>query len=257
MLLFLLSDFGLHDPYVGQMKAAVLRKCGSSVQLVDLTHQIPAGSVRDGAWHLMTSESCFPSGSVVLAVVDPGVGSGRRAVVLDTGEAVFVGPDNGLLGWLSRGRVHLLPEPPAGSSRTFHGRDVFAPSAGEILRDPGWIDGLEEVPPESLVRLEKGGAVRTANGLETTAAHVDGFGNVVLWMTADDMAGFRASRIRFSSGDGVKLAVAASYSQGGDEDILLLEGSQGFMELALNSGSAAKELSVSEGDMISIEGTFS
>jgi S-adenosylmethionine hydrolase len=256
MLLYLLSDFGLSDTYVCQMKSAVLRKCGDSVQMVDLTHDVPRGSVHEAAWHLMVSGPTIPPGSVVVAVVDPGVGSGRRAVAVTDNEVVFVGPDNGIFSWLHPGRAFLLPESPVGISCTFHGRDLFAPAAAEILQNPRWSETLTEISIDSLEHIGKGCCIRHPAGLYTTVAHVDGFGNAVIWTKLEEMEGFSPSAVITPSGTRVKLTAVETYCRSPGADLLILQGSQGYMELAIGMGSAASVLTVSTGDALCIEGSF-
>ncbi len=257
MSLFLLSDFGISDTYVAQMKAVILRMCGDRASLIDLTHTVPCGSVREGAWHLMVSSPFIPAGSVVLAVVDPGVGSSRKALAVTSSGVAFIGPDNGIFSWLPPDRAFLLPESAAAISYTFHGRDLFAPAAAKILLDPSWLEGLAEVPVDSLVRITKGCCMRSSpDGLSTTVAHVDGFGNAVLWMTWEETKGFDPKAVVTAAGVRVKLTAAETYCGDSGTDLLILQGSQGYMELAVSMGSAASRLALSAGDAVSIEGSY-
>ncbi len=137
--LFLLSDFGTSDTYVAQMKAVILSVCSRSVVIVDLTHDVKAGSISEGAFHLSISRKHVPAGSVVVAVVDPGVGTARRGVICEVEGVYYVGPDNGIFGLLPVTGAWKLPDPQAESSSTFHGRDVFAPAGARLLLDPGWV----------------------------------------------------------------------------------------------------------------------
>src|SRR5690349_14613822 len=134
----LTTDFGTRDPFVGIMKGVILA-AAPAVRLVDLTHQVPPQNVTAGAYALASAARWFPARTIHLAVVDPGVGTRRRALLIETADAWFVGPDNGLLSLavpvrairrifdVSRSRVRLRP-----TSRTFHGRDVFAPVAAAL-----------------------------------------------------------------------------------------------------------------------------
>ncbi len=131
--LFLLSDFGTSDTYVAQMKSVILSECSCSAVIVDLTHDVKAGSVREGAFHLYAAGKYIPAGSVVVAVVDPGVGTARRGVVCEAEGTLYVGPDNGIFGLLPVTGAWKLPDPQEGSSSTFHGRDVFALSTARLL----------------------------------------------------------------------------------------------------------------------------
>jgi S-adenosyl-L-methionine hydrolase (adenosine-forming) len=138
MIVTLLTDFGTADYFVGAMKGAVL-SANPAAQVVDLTHEVPAHDVEAGAFTLAAACETFPAGTIHVAVVDPGVGSERRAIIVEGGGQLFVGPDNGIFGLvyerLGAFRVHHIinqsyfrPRP----SRTFHGRDLFAPVAGAL-----------------------------------------------------------------------------------------------------------------------------
>ncbi|SVD53732.1 uncharacterized protein METZ01_LOCUS406586, partial [marine metagenome] len=131
----LLPDFGLRDPYVGQMKGILLSRCPSA-RVIDLTHEVPPQSVAVGAFFLQKSWRFLPAGTVHLAVVDPGVGTGRGVVALQREEHLFLGPDNGLLSGVASGgmvfRLHTEMEDLPERSDTFHGRDLFAPLAADL-----------------------------------------------------------------------------------------------------------------------------
>lgn len=246
---FLLSDFGGDDCYVAQMKAALMDLCGGNAPMVDLTHRVAPGSVREGAFHLMTSVPRIPEGSVVLAVVDPGVGTGRRGLACMTEGRIVVGPDNGLLSWLDAEDLRLLPPPEPGASGTFHGRDWFAPMAARLAVNPQWMQRLE--PCSDPVLLPRGCFRRNGGSAEFQVAHVDRFGNCILWIRPRQIEGFHPGFVRTGSGR-FPLARAVCYSSG-KEGVLMLEGSQGFMELAVDSGRADVFLGLAPGDRAMLE----
>src|SRR5574342_263363 len=180
----LLTDFGHQDPFVGIMKGVILRLCPEAA-LVDLCHETPAYNILGGSFLLHSALRFFPTGTIHVAVVDPGVGGPRRPIVARIDDQIFVAPDNGLLsypmarGTLQGGRVvtarEYLLHP---VSATFHGRDVFAPVAGHLAR------GLpvERVGPEIAdpVRLEIPRPERDASGaILGVVLWVDGFGNCI------------------------------------------------------------------------------
>ncbi len=240
---FLLSDFGCDDCYVAQMKAALADLCGDA-GMIDLTHRVAPGAVREGAFHLMTSVPRIPVGSVVLAVVDPGVGTGRRGLACLSAGRMVVGPDNGLLSWLDRDDLRLLPPPGPDVSWTFHGRDWFAPMAARLALNPGWFRSLE--PCLDPVELPRGVFRREGPSAEVRVAHVDRFGNCILWLRPGEMEGFRPGFVRTRLGR-FPLELSRCYSLEG-EGVLLLEGSQGLMELAVYSDRADTLLGLSPGD---------
>ncbi len=181
----MLSDFGHQDAYVGIMKSVILGICPDA-QLVDLCHEVPKQNVMSGAHILATAAPFLPPGSVVLAVVDPGVGTSRRAIVVETDDLTFVAPDNGLL-------TDILEEHPPSRvieldnadfhlprvSRTFHGRDIFSPAAAHIAagRDPGELGS--EVDRAGLIRLPEIGPMIKDNAIECRIVHIDHFGNAI------------------------------------------------------------------------------
>jgi len=179
-LLTLLTDFGAADYYVAAVKGTVLRLAPGTT-LVDLSHQVAPGDVDGAAFLLAGAAPAFPAGTVHLAVVDPGVGSGRAIVVLETAEALFVAPDNGLLTpFLDRGRAVRVERPDlylSGPSDTFHGRDRFAPVAAALLRGGPIADlGPALAAP---VRLAVTPPRRDGAALLGRVVHVDRFGNLV------------------------------------------------------------------------------
>jgi S-adenosyl-L-methionine hydrolase (adenosine-forming) len=234
----LLSDFGASDVYVGVMKARVLA-AHPEARLVDLTHQVPPQDVRAGAFQLVQAARWFPRGTVHLAVVDPGVGTARRAIAIEGEQAFFVGPDNGLLtaaaGRIKRAVVLPIPK---GASHTFHGRDVFAPVAGR-LSSGAPLASLGA--PAGRLAKSKWPAPKRGRG---EIVHVDHFGNLITNFTSLDgelVAGtFRARKLRRAYGD-----VAPG-------EPLALIGSHGFVEIAVRDGSAANLLGLQRGAALSV-----
>lgn len=247
-LIFLLSDFGTSDTYVAQMKAAVLRTAPAGTSIVDLTHDIEAGSVIEGAFHLYVSLQAIPPGSVVVAVVDPGVGTERHGVVCEVDGIYYAGPDNGIFSLLPVDKAWRLPRLPADSCSTFHGRDLFAPAGSRLLINPGWVNSLESIDPGILVSSKIRSPEETEEGCHATVVHIDRFGNVVLWLSPSDADGFHPSEIRLPAGGIVPVTRAKTY--GNRQGLLFLAGSQGCMELAVNCGRASSILGVSAGDRI-------
>lgn len=246
--LFLLSDFGTSDTYVAQMKAVILSECSGSITIIDLTHDIKAGSVSEGAFHLFVFRKYVMAGSVVVAVIDPGVGTARRGVVCKVDDAFFVGPDNGIFGLLPMTKAWKLPDPQAVSSSTFHGRDVFAPAGARLIIDPGWVDFLEPVEIEDLVPSAIEVPVRENGGLKVSVAHIDIFGNIVLWLSKSDAMGYHPAFLQLPGGRIEPVTEVKTYAD--HPGVLFLQGSQGFMEIAVSCGSASDLLGLCTGDSI-------
>lgn len=248
-VLTLLTDFGGQDPYVGIMKGQILGLCPEA-QLVDLTHEIAPQDLVRASFHLEQSAPYFPPGTVHLAVVDPGVGSSRAMVAVQTPIATFVAPDNGLLT-----RVLDLMGPveqmvrlplPEGASHTFHGRDVMAPAAGRIAAGVP----LAQLGPnhETLVRLDFPQPVILENQVEATVLAVDRFGNVTFDLPR------RAGEKLFTPGTSwtfqdTEIPVCRTYAEVELGDPVLLWGSQNLLELALRQGHAARRFQLQSGEL--------
>jgi S-adenosylmethionine hydrolase len=218
---FVLTDYGLADEFAGVVRASVLRHAPGA-PIVDLTHGVPPFDVRAGALTLLRAVPHLGPG-VVLAVVDPGVGTARRALAVSIaaaqgdGPCHLVGPDNGLLPWAAdvlggmRQVVAIPPSPPRSASlprvrgATFDGRDVFAPAAARLWQGAGVDELGEDVDPADLVRLEAPRVVVSPGHLETEVLWVDRFGNVQLAAGPDDAV---------AADLGPDLDVAAAHAEG-------------------------------------------
>ena len=245
----LLTDFGLADTYVAQMKAAALA-VAPSVRLVDLTHAVPAQDVRAGAFLLWTAVEPFPSGSVHLAVVDPGVGSERLAVAAQSVRGdFFVGPDNGLLvPALERlgGCAQAVSLTQSGfwrprQSSTFHGRDIFAPVAAHLaLGTP--LSSLGEA-----VQLQRPFELIFTDGPVGEVIYVDSYGNLVTNLLAERLPE------RFSIQLGAtRVPFVHYYADAQPGELIALVGSNGLLEVAARDGSAAAETGHGRGARVEV-----
>jgi len=246
----LLSDFGLADHYVGVLHA-VLEREAPGVARIDLGHEVAPGDIWTASFLLRCAWPHLPTGCVVLAVVDPGVGGARRAVAVRLGERFLVAPDNGLTAAAGAAddAVELaaeamrLPEP----SPTFHGRDLFAPAAARLAAGTALTALGRGIVPASLVACPLPEPRRTAAGVEGVILHVDRFGNLVSNLRAADHPGPSTVELR-----GRLLRRVRTYAEGRPGELVLLEGSAGYLELAVNLGSAAEATGLSRGDRIMI-----
>jgi S-adenosylmethionine hydrolase len=244
-IITLLTDFGSFYP--AAMKGVILSRA-KGVTLVDIAHDIPPQDVRAGAFALLSTAGYFPSGTIHLAVVDPGVGSKRLSIVIDSGGHLFVGPDNGLLmpaaQSLGRPRAYEIVLEPLDlhPSPTFHGRDVFAPAAALLAQGRAPQDMGPEIRPEE---LSFGAPRRTKKGIEAAVIYVDRFGNLITNMRQLPTAPVRLK--------GIKLKAVETYSQARRIEPLITVGSHGFVEIAVNKGSAAEAFGVKAGDRIELE----
>ena len=259
----LTTDFGQQDGYVGAMKGVILR-IAPSVTLVDVSHDIAPQNIAEAAFILYSSYHYFPTGTVHLTVVDPGVGTTRRPIAIRTTQGIFVAPDNGVLSYIlaheeSWSAVHLtesrywLPH----VSHTFHGRDIFAPVAAHLAAGTA----MDQLGPEirDLVQLPLYDVVETGSSrLSATVLYVDRFGNIVTNLAAgSSIAGEPIARagntLRALIGGQTIQGLLSTYGNANAGDLLLLVGSSGFVEIACCGGNAAVELDIHVGDTVIFE----
>jgi hypothetical protein len=267
-----LTDFGTQDAFVGITKGVIARTAPTA-RLLDLTHEIPSGDVRQASVRLWQAAPHMPKGTIFLAVVDPGVGTSRRAVALAWKQAWAVGPDNGvfthmidLFGTPQAVELNAPPEPRLRA--TFHGRDIFAPAAAALaagasigsLGHP--IDDLALLPPERLEVLPSG-------GIQGEVLFADHFGNLitsigVLEDTGSDLSlvpwvrAGRPTRVPRAGlaavlPDGRSIPLRATFAEAPPGEPLAYIGSDGLLEVGVNQGRAADTLSIPPGTLIRLE----
>ena len=256
-----LSDFGYQDWFVGVVHG-VLYELATEAHVVDLNHLVPPGNVPRGAFLIEAAAPDFPPGTVHLAVVDPGVGTSRRALAVEAHGQWFVGPDNGLLEWAlaaEGARVHALVDTRwlrHPMSRTFHGRDVFAPVAAHIARGVPLREFGPAVPDP--VRLAVAHP-RFENGVLTgRVVFIDRFGNALTNLTTGailEAFGPKVphSRLRVSLLDRRIVGLARSYGEGAVGTLVAILGSSGRLEVAQVGGDAATRIGIGEGDPVLVE----
>lgn len=272
-IITLTTDFGTEDPYVGIMKGVIL---GLSPQasLVDLTHAVGPQQVLQGSFLLGTAYRYFPPGTIHLAVVDPGVGTGRRALAVQGGGYYFVAPDNGLLSHVlwelglrsrSRGKrpvpTNVGPGVTAVSltnprfwlhpvSSTFHGRDIFAPVGAHLSLGIGLEELGDEVSSLLLYPLSRRQRQRDGT-LLGQVLHIDHFGNLITDIKGEDLPGDPLSIV---VGGRTIHGLSPSYAAGTvhEPSLLAMVGSAGYLEVSARNGSAAALLGVGPGDPVRI-----
>ncbi|NRA01876.1 MAG: SAM-dependent chlorinase/fluorinase [Myxococcales bacterium] len=254
MLLSFTSDFGTRDGYVAAVKGVLLTRA-PELQIVDVSHEIPPGDVRAGAYVLSLAAREFPPGTLHLAVVDPRVGSERRGVACRVAESIFVGPDNGLLPLALEGRgvieVFELTRRELwreSVSPVFHGRDLFAPVAAWLAAGGRLEEVGPALSPMSLVPSPWPRAERVGRSLRGEVVHVDRFGNLITNIRPDPADAPGGGRV--TVGEQV-LPLVRSYSDAADGALVALVGSAGLLEVACNRGSASERLSASRGLVVS------
>jgi S-adenosyl-L-methionine hydrolase (adenosine-forming) len=259
-IITLTTDFGLNDHFVGAMKG-VLLETAPDAQIVDISHAVQPFDILDGALTISQAYTYFPAGTVHMVVVDPGVGTARRPIILTGDRHLFVAPDNGVLSLVydREDRIsvrhvtadHYFLQP---RSNTFHGRDIFAPVAAYLAKgvDPERFG--EEIT--DFVRFgvprPKPSDERTMRGV---VLKVDRFGNLVTNITPTDVPWlFGSSRptFRIALGKGQVTRMCSNYSEGGPGEVFGILGSMGFLEIAANRGSAQQLLGAGRGSDVSV-----
>ena len=250
----LTTDFGLQDGYVAAMKGAILA-IAQDVRLVDVSHRVPPQDVASGAYILSCAYRYFPAGSVHLAVVDPGVGSARRAIVVETAQHRFVGPDNGLFSAV----LHREPTWNAFEIRisayfrsvvspTFHGRDIFGPVAAHLCNGvPSAELGPRIADP---ARLDLWTVQERENAVVGRIVHVDHFGNAISNLEKRRL-GYGDVRVRV--GDYAFYRVCRTYAEVPEGEALVLYGSDDTLEVAINGGNAARKMELRRGDRVTVD----
>lgn len=253
------SDFGREDWFVGVVHGVLHGICPEA-RVVDLAHDTPPGNITRAAFVLEAAAPDFPSGTVHLAVVDPGVGTARRALAVRARGQLFVGPDNGILEWglaAPDAQAHALTEARyfrEHVSRTFHGRDVFAPVAAHLAC--GVPIGKLGPRVSDPVRLEWAAPRLEDGALLGRVAYVDRFGNALTNLEAEVLArafpGVPEERLEVAIGTRTILGLSRSYGDAGMGAIVAIMGSSGRLEIAQVGGDAASRLGLGEGDPVRV-----
>lgn len=254
----LTTDFTQHDGYVGVMKG-VIAGIAPQARVIDLCHQIPPQDVFQGALLLGRSLPYFPAGTVHVAVVDPGVGTARRGIAAQLGEQYFVGPDNGLITLLyqqaqAQGetvRIHALENPDyrlAQVSRTFHGRDIFAPAAAYLVNGtPLQSFGARVEDP---ILLDVPQPKKTERGWSGSIIHVDAFGNLASNIRAESLADFKNIHIILKNTE--IEGISATFGKGLQGELVAVIDSFGYLSICVVNGSAAQKLDAGFGEELQI-----
>lgn len=252
----MLSDFGTRDQYVAAMKGVILT-AAPDAQIVDITHEVTPGDVVEGAWLLASAWRDLPQGAVVVAVVDPGVGSERRPIGIRIRGRMAVGPDNGLLELVTRDpgdardaeavelTVRALWRHPV--SPVFHGRDIFSPIAaalarGTPLREVG--DVIDAIVPLPIARPG-----RTAEGVIGHVIHVDRFGNVVTDVPKEMLP---RGPMTVAAGNATVTRLVSYYGQADEGEVVMLVNSAGHLEIAMHGARAVDHVEVRRGDAVEV-----
>ncbi|MGB2962818.1 MAG: SAM-dependent chlorinase/fluorinase [Anaerolineales bacterium] len=257
-VLSLLTDFGIQDGFVGVMKGVIWGIC-PEVKIADISHQIQPQNIMQGAITLWRVAPFFPEGSVHVAVVDPGVGTNRRALAAQLGDQYYVAPDNGLLTPLiqdakSQGLIHNFVELTnpkfwlSDISNTFHGRDIFAPVGAYLASGIKFEDLGNQIDDPILIELPQ--PIKIQAGWQAHVVAIDIFGNIQTDLLAEQVEDFKEVVIRLKEREIVGLVGSFGYREPGE--LIAVVDSKGFIEVAVVNGNAADALGVSTGDVIEV-----
>ncbi len=259
-IISLLSDFGHKDPYVAEMKAVIL-SINPQARIIDISHEIEKFNIRMGAYVLASATPYFPANTINVAVVDPGVGTKRRSIIAETKHSLYVGPDNGLLMLAAHKEdiinVYNILNPKymiSNISKTFHGRDIFAPAAAHLTRGIKPSDfgpAIDDyIFPEFAEPHTKGGE------LVGEVLHMDNFGNLISNISAEalEQYGVRdGDSLLVTLGDKtLNMLFCSAYGEVPAGTTLALIGSSNFLEVAVNQGSASNVFKADAGDIFSV-----
>jgi S-adenosylmethionine hydrolase len=257
-IITLATDFGLKDPYAAEMKGVILGICPNAA-IVDITHEIEKFSIRMGAYVLASAVPYFPKGTIHVAVVDPGVGTRRRSILIQAQQGFFIGPDNGLLILAAEhqgiSRIHeitnsrfMLPQ----VSSTFHGRDVFASAAAHLangVQPTEFGSEICDVAKSEFTKVTLGKDVLVGEVL-----HVDNFGNIITNIGEKEIVRIRMKDVVHVElpNQKLKLKLCKAYGEVKPQEPLTLIGSHNYLEIAINQGNAAAKFETRPGDKIKL-----
>ncbi len=256
----LMTDFGMSDHFVGVMKGVILNIDPQS-QIVDITHAVPPQDIHGAAFLINSAYRYFPAGTIHVVVVDPGVGSQRRAIVCETDTAYFVCPDNGVLSYiLSANTTHRVVALDNAAywlseiSSTFHGRDIFAPVAAHLSR--GISPSQFGSSAINLVRLSIPTPQVAKTAIIGSVIWADRFGNLITNFTPDMLKSFGMdSGFVIKAGKAEICHLSCAYAESGEGECLAIIGSSSHLEISVNQGNAARVLGLKRDDIIEIHKT--
>jgi S-adenosyl-L-methionine hydrolase (adenosine-forming) len=245
------TDFGTGDHYVGAMKGVALGICPQA-QLVDISHEVKPYEISEGAYLIAQAWRYFPKGTVHAVIVDPGVGTSRRPILMEAGGHLFVAPDNGVLSMIysrEKHKIRLLSNDryfrrPV--SNTFHGRDIFAPSAAHLcagVRPSGMGKAIDDYLRPAFEKPHRSGK-RTWNG---SILKIDRFGNLITNFHRDDYPNLEQRDFALTIGPHQISVIARNYAESSAGELFLIVGSSGYLEVSVNQGSAAGRIGCEAG----------
>lgn len=255
-IITLTTDFGSQDYYVSAMKAVILG-ISSEVRLVDISHDLPPQDIMAGAWVLKNTAFLYPPGTIHLAVIDPGVGSTRRPVLVEVQNQFFVGPDNGLFSLVVEGKEHRVFELSnrhfwrESVSPTFHGRDIFAPVAAWLSRQGRPERFGAELKELTTYRWAR--PISDDEGIQGWVVHIDRYGNLITNIPRSFIQSLQGNTsFKIYVGNTILKEMCHSFCDVAEGEAVALTGSSGMLEIAINKGNAERMLGVEKGAPVSL-----
>ncbi len=259
-IIALITDYGTKDPYVAQIKAVILRYRDDAA-IIDVTHEVESFNELEAAFLMKTYVEHMPPGTIHVCVIDPGVGAGRKGIIIATERGdMFIGPDTGFMIPAARKlgikKIYVIDESrlPPRTSETFHGRDVFAHVAGRLARG----EPPEKVGKETLDYkvLDIPSPTVTDGKIEGRIMHVDKFGNLITNIMPDELESIGKLNgefvVKYRGGE-ISCRWVKSYGWVKEGEYLLVEGGTGYIELSINRGNAAEKTGLKVGDKLTIQ----
>lgn len=255
-IISLLTDFGNKDGYVGVLKGVIYNIC-NNVNIVDLFHDIKPQNILSASWLLANNYKYFPEGTIFVCVVDPGVGSERKKIIVKSSDYFFIAPDNGLLTTILmesnlqtivsiENKQYWLAE----ISNTFHGRDIFAPVAAHLANGVDILEYGPEIDLKSLIMIDTPEPEVVKNVCSGTIVHIDRFGNIITNISKNLI---RTKNIKITFKNTTILGLKETYSSVKEKELLAIIGSNGYLELSCNCGKINEITNVEVGDKIFLE----
>ncbi|MDI6786092.1 MAG: SAM-dependent chlorinase/fluorinase [bacterium] len=253
-IITLTTDFGDKDYYVGAIKGIVY-SINPLASIVDISHQIKFGDIGEASFVIKAAYKCFPKGTIHLVVVDPGVGSDRRIVIVKSNDYYFVAPDNGVLSYAIdqlkdikifevTNKKYFLKN----ISHTFHGRDIFAPVVAYLAKGVAAKEFGEKIDNLVVSSIKK--VYKKDQTLIGEVVYIDKFGNLITNFTPHDLSSLRNIYVRINNCE--MFQINSFYAQSKIGSLLAIWGSYGYLEISVNQGNAEKYLNAKKGDIVSI-----
>lgn len=260
-IITLLTDFGSADYYVGAMKGVILN-INPEVEIVDITHDVIPHDVLDAAFTLAQVYRYYPTRAIHVVVIDPGVGSKRRPILVSGDNHFFIAPDNGVLSFIYPQQEKLTVREISAEhyfrspvSQTFHGRDIFAPAAAYLSKGVETYQFGEEITNYVRLQVPKPQALNE-KAFKGIVLKIDRFGNAITNITRADVPalfGDPTPTFKLKAGQKEVSKLVRAYAEGGQGEVFAILGSSGYLELATNRGGAARLLGITRGATIALE----